>query len=441
MATLIQNQTNASTLLQMPRMGDLILMEERGYFSRRVCQVAPSQTLFFGQVLQGDPVAGQVSALGADVDTVGTLTFVDNGSGTSTTIFDINVNGISTGDIAYSATINTLVAHINTALLATFGGDTTNPNVVAAAVSGNISNTVNGVVSLTFENGYWGGQPNINANVEVTGQGASTTLVSINNGATAGAAVANVVGQLYPIPLTVSATAGGAGVNQVNTFNITGSVATTDTLGFIIGQPNGEFWDITAPCTNNYAAWLTAINTAIEVAYAAAGGYAPGTTGLGPVVSGTAYTGIVLTWSGTMVAAKPIREDVELDTTGVAASTIYTNIVSPIGAKPTGMSGASCILLYDGYNTNVALSSLSATTGRPTIVTGAGQSLSAVCLVRHALVKPGYLLFAPSIMTGVEAVSIADKRAALFALENRGIVVETGPNYTTSPDGSFSGTT
>lgn len=90
------------------RIGDIILQEADGYFSRRVCTLAASQTIAKGQVLAGDPVNGSLTLLPAGADDVQTLTVASTAAPVALSYRD---SGLA-ASVVYSAAASVMQAAV-----------------------------------------------------------------------------------------------------------------------------------------------------------------------------------------------------------------------------------------------------------------------------------------------------------------------------------------
>jgi hypothetical protein len=113
------------------RIGDIIQQEEPGFYSRKVCTLAKSQTIKKGQVLGGDPELGTVFVLPAGVDDAQVLTEQD---GTDGGTFYLTYKGRLSASVAWNVSASDLQAAIR-AIKDEYGND--HPDLAAVTVAGN----------------------------------------------------------------------------------------------------------------------------------------------------------------------------------------------------------------------------------------------------------------------------------------------------------------
>lgn len=171
------------------RIGDLILQEAPGYFSRRVCTLAISQTIAKGQVLAGDPVNGSLSALPAGADDVQTLTVASTAAPVALRYRETNLSG----SVVYSAVASVMQAAVRamhtdlstaTVALPTTGTYTVTIPMVKIPPEGPYVLEPDGGTQITVAHTTTGKAP---------GQGASAiALEAVTTGTTAGSITAVV---------------------------------------------------------------------------------------------------------------------------------------------------------------------------------------------------------------------------------------------------------
>jgi hypothetical protein len=349
---------------------DVLEFELENRFSREKRTVGPSQTLVTGQICEGPATAitaltphanavNEVQAVAIGmltpveaVNAVQTLDLVDAGAGSGS--FTLSVEGYTTAAITYSATPATLVSRIQAAFDAVLGSN----KVVVAG-------TAISAITVTFSGTEWSARP-------VGGITAGTTL-------------------LADVTLTI---------NPISTCGVT-AVTNSGTFVLYITMPGGA---VAATTPLAYNASLSDINTAIATALGVAG----------VIVTGTAISAMVFTFSGTGYAGLP-QPLVEVDVSslvGYDSSTISrTTAGSPIGVAG---SNANCVILEN-------------------VTTGAGEYVDANFVVRDCRLRSTRLVF------GTNCSTQGDQAAALAALNALGMLTPPVMQITTLDDQSTYG--
>lgn len=331
--------------------GDFLLAEGAANLSRKVFTVPTGQNLKLGQVCRTDSSGRKVSLAGTGNEA---HTYNPDAAPTAGTfvlhLWHKDGYWVATAHIAFDATNTAIAAAIN-AVLGT------------SAVS--VAGTAATAIVVTFSGtGYAGlSQP--------TGWMDLEALV--------GAA---------SCPVTRS-TSAGAAVNQTDVINVSGTPS-GGTLRLWVDQPdgsrvvtNGIAYDAT------FANVITNINSALDTATGVSGGI---------VASGSAWTAITLTYSGTGYAGKPFNM-AQIIVSSLTGATVAD--VAP-GAR-AGAAGAASDKLAD----SIALEDVDAS----------AAAKDAVFLVREAVVNRSKLYFGS-----------ADPDACVASLEKVNIVARREPS-------------
>ena len=277
------------------------------------------------------PVAG-VSAKNA-VEAIPIVT-----STGSAMTFTLTIEGATTGAITFNATPATMVTNINNALNAKFGSGA----IVASGAS-------LAAIILTFTTGGFGGRPLVGHATSTITQG--TGAQTVNGSTTAGTSTTSVTGVVAVAAgsiksevvaySAVNTTSGAITITAIADTAVS-AVNAIQTLAIVDNTGSGTFTltiegITTAAITYNatYGTLVTAINSALDAAF--------GTSAI--VASAGALSSLILTFSGSGYAARPITGLVtftSIDATGfsVSGTTITAGIVATSALSVAGVSYA-----------------------------------------------------------------------------------------------------